>query len=166
MPILCVDQFPTGLNLLHGGHMHCFFAMCGGLFALKHWLEEGAPNHHWYHFAMWINWLPDLMFSVTSETKICDFSYNTQSLQNCHLCEKGTSSEVRATVINVRNYLVVEKSEYDRWLVRFSLFIDLGFRWDLGRGLWGALGTFMKSRLIMQGSDWWKFSIWNDVIGS
>ena len=55
------------------------------------------------------------------------FSFNTQSLQNCHLCEKGISSEMRGTVINVRNYLVVVESEYDCWLIGFSLFIDLGF---------------------------------------
>ena len=88
------------------------------------------------------------MFSVTSETKICEFSYNTQSLQNCHLCEKGTSSEVRITSINVWNCLVVVESEYDCWLIGFSLFIDFGFPWDLRRGLWGALGTFMISRPI------------------
>ena len=31
---------------------------------------------------------------------------------------------------------------------RVSLFIDLGFPWDLGKGWWGHLGTFMISRHI------------------
>ena len=35
---------------------------------------------------------------------------------------------------------------------RVSLFIDLGFLWDLGTGWRGALGTFMISR---KGSYWW-----------
>ena len=31
--------------------------------------------------------------------------------------------------------------------------------------IWGQdLGTFMISRPIYQGNDWWKFSIWNQVI--
>ena len=30
-----------------------------------------------------------------------------------------------------------------------------------GKGWWGQLGTFMISRPTYQGSDWWKFSIWN-----
>ena len=52
------------------------------------------------------------------------------------------------------------------WLFRVSLLIDLGFPWDLGKGWWGHLGTFMISRPIYQGSYWWKFSIWNGWLGA
>ena len=34
------------------------------------------------------------------------------------------------------------------WLIRVSLFIELGGPQDLGTGWWGALGTFMISRPI------------------
>ena len=51
------------------------------------------------------------------------------------------------------------------WLVRVSLFIDLVFPWDLGKGWWGHLSTFMISRPTYQSSDWWKFSTWNEWLG-
>ena len=47
------------------------------------------------------------------------------------------------------------------WLVRVSLFIELGGAEDLGTGCRGAFGTFMISRPILHGSDWWKFRFWN-----
>ena len=50
-------------------------------------------------------------------------------------------------------------------LFRVSLFIDFGCLSDLGIGWRGAFGTFMVSRPILQGSDWWKFIIWNEVMG-
>ena len=34
----------------------------------------------------------------------------------------------------------------------------------LGKGR-GAFGTFMIMRTILLWSDWWKFSIWNEVMG-
>ena len=51
-------------------------------------------------------------------------------------------------------------------LFRVSLFIDFGCLSDLGIGWRGAFGTFMVSRptCISQGSDWWKFIIWNEVM--
>ena len=35
-----------------------------------------------------------------------------------------------------------------------------------GERWWGHLGTFMISRPTYQGSDWWKFSICNRVMGA
>ena len=52
------------------------------------------------------------------------------------------------------------------WLVRGSLFIELGCPKDLGKGSRGDLGTFMISRPIKLKSDWLKFSIWNGVMGN
>ena len=51
------------------------------------------------------------------------------------------------------------------WLVRGSLFIELGCTRDLGKGWRGDLGTFMISRSIKLKSDWLKVSIWNGVMG-
>ena len=46
---------------------------------------------------------------------------------------------------------------YFCWLVRVSLFIELGGAGDLGTRKRGAFSTFMISRPILHGSDWWKF---------
>ena len=54
---------------------------------------------------------------------------------------------------------------YFYWLVRGSLFIELGCTRDLGKGWRGDLGTFMISRSILLKSDWLKVSIWNGVMG-
>ena len=43
------------------------------------------------------------------------------------------------------------------WLIRVSLFIELGGAGDLGTRKRGAFSTFMISRPILHGSDWWKF---------
>ena len=37
---------------------------------------------------------------------------------------------------------------YFCWLIRVSLFIDLGFPYNLGKGWWGHLGPFVISRPI------------------
>ena len=47
---------------------------------------------------------------------------------------------------------------YYCWLVRVSLFIELGCPRDLGKGWRGDLGTFMISRPSYQGSHWWKLA--------
>ena len=46
---------------------------------------------------------------------------------------------------------------YFCWLVRVSLFIELGGAGDLGTRKSGAFSTFMISRPILHGSHWWKF---------
>ena len=49
------------------------------------------------------------------------------------------------------------------WLVRVSLFIELGGAGDLGTRKRGAFSSFMINRPILHGSDWWKFWFWNGV---
>ena len=43
------------------------------------------------------------------------------------------------------------------WLVRVSLFIELEGAGNLGTRKRGAFSTFMISRPILHGSNWWKF---------
>ena len=51
----------------------------------------------------------------------------------------------------------MDSTDRNCWLIRVSLFIELGGAGDLGTMKRGAFSTFMISRPILHGSDWWKF---------
>ena len=56
-------------------------------------------------------------------------------------------------------------NKFHCWLVRVSLFIEIGGAEDLRKGWRGAFSTFMINRPILHGSDWWKFRFQNMVMG-
>ena len=73
------------------------------------------------------------------------------------------------SVVTMRNLIafrMIENTEQSHshsaemhhcWLIRVSLFIELGGAGDLGTRKRGAFSTFMISGPILHGSYWWKF---------
>ena len=80
--------------------------------------------------------------------KAAHSGFETQG--RCHQKSKagGISGPTKRTYVLQKNFLKMSEDISYCWLVRGSLFIELGCTRDLGKGWRGDLGTFMISRSI------------------
>ena len=85
------------------------------------------------------------------DREISYFNYNSKHYNKCKsVLKRNELINVWTYKDNIANFVCFGKTLLGTfcWLVRGSLFIELGYLRDLGKGWRGDLGTFMISRPI------------------